>query len=131
MADYRIFWAKARENLAAAECEFGQGRHNACANRAYYAMFHAAVAALLAFGVQPPGARLDHGWVQAAFNERLIKRRKVYPASLAPELLKVMAVRDTADYRDEMISRKVANRVLRRARNFVETISEKLEEGQR
>jgi len=123
--DHRVFVDKAEENLAAAECEYSHGRYNACANRAYYAMFHIAIAALLTFDVSPPGPRLDHGWVQATFNERLIKRKKVYSARLAPDLLTVMAIRDTADYEDTMISRKVASRALRRSREFVEAVAAK------
>lgn len=125
--DYRIFAAKARENVAAAGDEFDAGRYNACANRAYYAMFHAALAALLAHDVKP-STRPGHDWVQANFNERLIKRRKVYPSRLAPQLLAAMDIRHTADYRDQMVSRKMAGRMLRMTQQFVETVLAGLEE---
>lgn len=37
---------KARESLAGAESEFSNERYNNCANRAYYAVFQAAIVAL-------------------------------------------------------------------------------------
>src|SRR5688500_17071878 len=40
------FLARAKESLAGAESEFGNERYNNVANRAYFACFHAAVAAL-------------------------------------------------------------------------------------
>ena len=120
--DYRSFASKAEENIAAAECEYHHGRYNASANRAYYAMFHAAIAALLYRGINPPGPRWEHSWVQAAFSEQLIKRRKVYPLKLASDLLAVMSVRDVADYKDAMVSQKRAYRALRRAKQFLETV---------
>jgi uncharacterized protein (UPF0332 family) len=45
------FLTKARENLQAAEQAFSEGLYNASANRAYYAAFQAAIAALAAENV--------------------------------------------------------------------------------
>ncbi|HDN80440.1 MAG: hypothetical protein DRI61_09530 [Chloroflexi bacterium] len=126
--DYRIFTRKAEENIAAAECEYNYGRYNASANRAYYAMFHIAVAALSYHQILPPRREWEHGWVQATFNERLIRRKKVYPAKLLPDLMVAMTIRETADYRETMVSKKVCRRLLRRAQDFVRIVKEKLEE---
>jgi len=120
--DYQVFASKAKENIAAAECEYNHGRYNASANRAYYAMFHTAIAALLYYNVLPPGSRWEHSWVQAAFNEQLIKRRKLYPSKLAPDLVAVMSTRDIADYKDAMVSQKRAYRALRKAKRFFNTV---------
>ena len=127
--DYRIFIVKAQENIAAAECEYNHGRYNASANRAYYAMFHIAVAALLYHSVVPPGLRWGHSWVQAAFNEQLIKRKKVYPSKLASSLIAVMSLREVADYKDAMVSQKRAYRALQKAKEFTANVLAKLEEG--
>ncbi len=43
---------KAAENLAVAEWCQTQGHFNACANRLYYAMFQAALAALIKYGIK-------------------------------------------------------------------------------
>lgn len=45
------FLAKARENLQAAEVLFENHLYNVSANRAYYATFHAAIAALADVGI--------------------------------------------------------------------------------
>ena len=69
------FLAKAKENLTAAQICFENGLYNACANRAYYAALHAAVAALAHRGIKRN--KIDHGQVQADFSGELIKRRKI------------------------------------------------------
>jgi uncharacterized protein (UPF0332 family) len=82
--EYLNYLVKARENLQIAEYSFEQKCFNVCASRAYYAMLQAALTALAEEGIRAPGARIDHGWVQASLNERLIKRKKVYPSRLGP-----------------------------------------------
>ena len=60
MAPAHDYLAKAHENLAGAESELMYGRSNSCARSAYYACFHAAIAALIQEGLaspEPPG-----GW---------------------------------------------------------------------
>ncbi len=52
------FLAKAEENLTAAQVCFENGLFNACANRAYYAALHAAVAALAHKGRESAGTKL-------------------------------------------------------------------------
>ncbi len=77
------FLAKAEENLTAAHICFENGLYNACANRAYYAALHAAVAALAHRGIRRD--KISHGQVQADFSGELIKRRKVYPGQPGTE----------------------------------------------
>jgi uncharacterized protein (UPF0332 family) len=59
--------AKADESLAGAISEYVNGRYNNCANRAYYACFQAAVAALAPAGVDRPhqAEQWGHDFVQA------------------------------------------------------------------
>ena len=75
-------------------------------------------------GVRPPDPRSGwgHGYVQAQFAEQLIRRRKQYPADFADVLVRLLALRRTADYRAEPVSEPQATRALRRARQFVATI---------
>ena len=54
--------AKARESLASAEADFAVGRYNSCARGAYYALFQAAIAALLLAG-EPLQERWTHKYV--------------------------------------------------------------------
>ena len=47
MSDAEDFLKKSQECLTGAENEFAGRRFNNCANRSYYACFHAALAALI------------------------------------------------------------------------------------
>jgi uncharacterized protein (UPF0332 family) len=76
------FLSKATESLAGAGAELAAGRYNNYANRCYYACFQAAIAALLHAGVRARSSTWGHGYVQSQFIERLIDRRKGYPATL-------------------------------------------------
>ncbi len=112
------FSAKARENLEAAELLFENQLYNASANRAYYAAFHGAIVALVRSGIQPE--RIDHDLIQAKFSGELIHRRKVYPRRFRSRLPELQAVRDNADYKVKLLSKKVAKRQLDKARDYVE-----------
>lgn len=122
-----IFRLKAFESLASAESEYVNGRFNTCANRCYYACFQATVAALARHGITPPGAtraQWGHAFVQAQFVTHLIDRRKLYPSSLRDTLSRTATLRRTADYTTDDVSQVQAERALRRARIFVQTIEE-------
>ena len=114
------FATKAKENLEAAGILYEKAMYNASANRAYYAALQAAVVALLRSGIRLQ--RIGHEKVQAQFNGKLIRRRKVYPGRLRSHLQDMQVVRDIADYRPSLVSRKMARRQLRRARDYVETV---------
>ena len=122
-----LYLDKAQESLAGAESEWANGRFNNCANRAYYACFQAAIAALLAADIRPPGGsdEWSHSFVPAQFNGQLINRRKLYPPELRDTLSRTYLVRQTADYDRKPVSRTEAERALRRARLFVEQIAAK------
>ena len=111
------FLAKAEENLTAAQICFENGLYNACANRAYYAALHAAVAALAHRGIRRN--KIDHGQVQADFSGELIKRRKIYPAKFRSYLYNMQLVRNKADYSADNISRKRAGRWLARIKELI------------
>jgi uncharacterized protein (UPF0332 family) len=113
----KIFLEKAKENLKMAQISFENECYNACANRAYYAAFQAAVAALSDKGYKK--GKFDHKWVQAEFNEKLIKRQKVYPGRLKSWLMKMQLVRNTADYEGKTVSKNTASLQLRRAQEIV------------
>lgn len=128
MLDFLNIWlTKAEENLQAAQSEFGNRRYNSCANRAYYAEFHAAVWALSQEGIRPPGrdAYWGHGFVQAQFAGQLINRRKLYPSSLRSALQDLYRVREQADYQTLMIDEIRAYRAVRKARDLVQAVQER------
>ena len=122
-----VFLRKARESLDGAESEATDGRFNNCANRCYYACYQAAVAALMQAGVRTPGTRgqWSHEYVPAQFAGLLIQRRKLYPSSLRDALARTRAMRQIADYEDKMIPREQAERLVRRAREFVDAVAQR------
>lgn len=108
---------KADENLHAAQLCFEQNLCNACTNRIYYAVLHAAIAALARKGIKYD--RIDHKCVQSDFSEKLIARQKVYPAKYKSYLPDMQMVRNIADYTDKKISRKQARLWLTRAEDMI------------
>ena len=113
---------KADESVSGAESEYANGRLNNCANRAYYACFQAAIAALLREGIRTARGHWAHAYVQSQFVLQLINRRHRYPSTLRSALSELLTLRQTADYDPDPISRAEANRGLRRSREFVETV---------
>jgi hypothetical protein len=83
-------------------------------------MFQGAQVALDHVGV----SRLtrSHPALQAALTAELIHRRKVLPAQLRDYLSSGLAMRHAADYGRTGISRKVAERIVRRATEFVTAV---------
>jgi uncharacterized protein (UPF0332 family) len=118
-----VFLRKARESLAGATSELANGRYNNAANRAYYACFQAAIAALESAGLHPPaGKGWSHAFVQAQFAGVLIGRRKAYPAALRDTLGRAQQLRNQADYERADVGLAQAARGLSRARAFVEAV---------
>ncbi|HOU14274.1 MAG TPA: HEPN domain-containing protein [Anaerolineae bacterium] len=113
---------KAKESLQAAELCYAQKLYNATANRAYYAMFQAGIAALYAAGIQPTGEQWSHAGLQAAFTLELTRRRKPYPHTLSVSLKDGLSLRNTADYKPTDISERLANQTLRWAREFLQQV---------
>ena len=120
-----IYRFKAEESLARAESEYANGRYDNCANRAYYACFQTAIAALVRAGIGPAGQaeQWGHEFVQAQFVGQLINRRKRYPSSLRETLLRGLRLRQTADYKIDRVTDIQASRGLARAREFVGAIT--------
>ena len=65
--EFTEFLEKSEENLEAAQICFEYGLYNASANRAYYAIFQAAVVALAEKGLKSKQDFIGHNWVQSAF----------------------------------------------------------------
>jgi uncharacterized protein (UPF0332 family) len=125
------FLDRARESLAGAESEFVNGRYNNSANRSYYAVFQAAIYALLAAGIRPLGAvdHWGHDYVQAQFVGQLINRRKRYPADLRNTLEQNYRLRESADYRRDPVSEVRAARAAQRAELFVTAVGRNIREA--
>jgi uncharacterized protein (UPF0332 family) len=57
----------------------------------------------------------------------LIHQRQIYPSRLKSYLITLQSIRNRADYKAEFVSKKVASRQLKKAKEFVETIVWELE----
>ncbi len=125
--DYTAFKHKARQNLTVAEWCYQQGHYDACCNRAYYAMYHAAIAVLAQEGVTPSQSQIDHGWVQGQFVTYFCNRQKIFPR-LKNYLLDAQTRRNQADYRPEKLNQRKASQQLRWANEFVHALLRKIEQ---
>jgi len=116
-----IYLQKAQASLAGAESEAANARYDNCANRAYYACFQAAVAALLRAGIRSPNPQghWSHPFVHGQFVGQLVNRRKLYSSAMRDTLQHTYQLRQAADYTDDLVSQTQALRTLRRAREFV------------
>jgi uncharacterized protein (UPF0332 family) len=72
--------ARAQDDLATARDDLAHSHLRGAVNRAYYAIFHSASAALLWLDVE----RVRHSGTQSAFGEYLVK-----PGHIEPELGKI------------------------------------------
>lgn len=114
------FLEKALGNLEAARLCLASNFLEASVNRAYFAAYQAAVAALLKSGES--SGTFGHKWVQAKFNEKLIKRKKWFPRRFAPYLIEMQGLRNAADYGHGTIGQRKAAEQLRRSDEIVTEI---------
>ena len=124
----RIYLQKSLATLAGAELELAHALHNNAVNRAYYAAYQAAVAALVAEGVEPEMERFwSHDLVQLQFPSLLIDSRKRYPRKLRLTLKVLFDERLKADYEPELANAATATEAVSRARTFVEHVVTRLD----
>lgn len=114
--------AKALQAGASASLLLEAGDLDGACNRAYYAMFDAARAALLASGapVEPEIAR-THGGLIAAFSLHLVKSGRV-PVELGRSLNKVAELRLVGDYKGDPLAKDDAVWAVSQARLFVQAM---------
>jgi uncharacterized protein (UPF0332 family) len=113
---------RAERALKSAELLLVSGDLNGACNRAYYAMFDAARAALAT--VQPPPASeaiKTHSGLISAFSLQLVKSGRI-PVELGKSLSKVSDMRLIADYSDEEVSSDRAGWAIEQAKAFVKAM---------
>jgi uncharacterized protein (UPF0332 family) len=116
--------AKATRAAESAALLLNAGDLDGASNRAYYAMFDAARAALLAAGVQMDGeAPRTHGGVISAFSLHLVKPGRV-SLELGRALNRAEEIRLVADYKGESVDRKHAAWAVAQATAFVQAMLE-------
>jgi uncharacterized protein (UPF0332 family) len=114
--------ARARRSATSATLLFDAGDLNGACNRAYYAMFDAARAALL---VCEAPVKLEviktHSGLISAFTLHLIKSGRI-PAQHGKALNQVDQIRLIADYSDEEVDREAAASAIEQANRFIEAV---------
>lgn len=109
--------------------ELDHRHYNNTANRAYYAAFQAAVAAMLEAGIAPHRERdgkIVHKHVHSAFAGVLIGGRKLYDATLRTILSESIGIRVRADYEATAVSERQARRVFQDAQKLTEAVEQRL-----
>ena len=110
--------AKAAQAAESARALLERGDADGACNRAYYAMFDAARAALLAVGHD---VGKTHRGVLNAFNDRLVKDGPM-PKEAGRLLKHAEAFRYVADYSDNAVDLTDASELVRQAETFVATV---------
>jgi uncharacterized protein (UPF0332 family) len=108
---------RVQASLQAAELCLAEGLWDSAVSCAYYALFQAAICALERRGLRR--REWTHKGVHSDFVQRFVRRRKLVPASFAGALPSVMQLRHIADYQQPGVSRRQAERAVRRAREVV------------
>lgn len=113
---------KAERALASARVLLDLGDVDGACNRAYYAMFDAARAALLAANAPTaPEVAKTHGGLIAAFSLHLVKSGRV-PVEFGKALNRVADIRLVADYTGDEVDGEAASWAVDQAERFVAEI---------
>lgn len=117
---------KASKAAASARLLLDSGDADGACNRAYYAMFDAARAALIwsVAAVEPTVAK-THGGLIAAFSLHLVKTGRL-PVELGKALNRAAEIRLVADYSGEEVTAEKAQWLIENSTVFIETVRQKL-----
>ena len=127
--EWENYWIKGKENLEIAELAYAHKKYNACASRAYYAVFLAGVAALIKLtSFRPRDNEWQHGQVQAELNRQLIMRKKMLPSECGRIPMDLIELRHLADYKPQSVTAREAGRAHNRAKMFLSSIEKALGE---
>lgn len=129
MAEYNDYFTKAANSLLGAESELAHSRYDNSVNRAYYASFQAAIAALIAADVlvqAEGGGIISHRAVHRQFAGILVQHRRLYPSRSRNVLQDLLRGRIVADYHSNFVSSTRATRVLHQSQIFVSEIQTRL-----
>jgi uncharacterized protein (UPF0332 family) len=112
---------KGERALVSAKVNLLEGDMDGAVNRAYYAMFNIARAALLSAGIPESELPRSHNGLIGAFGEESVKVRKLDP-DLGRALSKTESLRLRADYMGVSVDQPTAEGAVARAEAFVRTV---------
>jgi uncharacterized protein (UPF0332 family) len=111
--------SKARRALSSANTLLQDGDNDGACNRAYYAMFDAARAALIASQAPvPPEIAKTHSGLISAFSLHLVKPGR-FPVALGKSFNKVEDLRLVTDYKGDPIDTEEAEWAVQQSQLFV------------
>ena len=114
---------KAERALTSARVLLQNGDNDGACNRAYYAMFDAARAALIAsHAAVPPEIAKTHSGLISAFSLHLVKSGR-FPVALGKSFNKVEDLRLVADYKGDPLDTQDAEWAVKQSELFVAQIS--------
>ena len=118
--------AKAERAVASAKLLLDAGDIDGACNRAYYAMFDAARAALLWSGVSiNPATTKTHSGLISSFSLHIIKTGRL-PISLGKALNRAAEIRLIADYTGDEVSADKAQWVIEQATALLDAVRREL-----
>ena len=126
--EWQAYLEKAQSNMRVAEIAYRAGEYDSAVSRAYYAVLHAEIAALIKLTDFRP-RQWGHDRVPAEFNRRLIHRQRAFPTGLRFVHSDLLGRRHIADYEAERIGQVVAERCVRKAQEMVAVIVRTLTEA--
>lgn len=113
---------KAVRACASARVLFELGDVDGACNRAYYAMFDSARAALLVSSAPvPPDIGRTHGGLISAFSQHLVKNGPI-PKEVGRLLKRAEEIRLVADYKGDSVELVDAREMVEQAERFVEAM---------
>lgn len=111
--------AKAERACTSAQVLLDAGDIDGACNRAYYAMFNAARAALIASGVPvAPATRKTHGSLISVFGRHLVKSGLV-SKEMGRLLNRAQEIRQVADYKGDSVEASDAQLIVEQAASFI------------
>ena len=123
--EWQAYLEKAESNLRVAEMALRAGEYDPAVSRAYYAILHAEIAALIKLTDFHP-RQWGHDRVQAEFNRRLVHAQKIFPTGLRFIHSDLLGRRHIADYEEERLGKVVTERCVRKAQDMVSAIARTL-----
>ena len=122
MVSYADLLARARRDLETARIVFVAGDPNGAANRAYYAMYHAACASLMSAGFPRLALAKTHRGAISAFAEHIVQPGHV-PAMASKMIAEAAKDRIVADYIGDGVSNETAEKLVANAAMFVDHVT--------
>lgn len=121
------YMTKASRAIASAKLLLKDGDTEGTCNRAYYAMFDAAHAALIWSGSKVnPAKTKTHSGLIAAFGEQLVKK-ELLPVQLGKALNQVERIRLLADYTGDEVTKDKSKWAVDQAIAFVDHVQQAFE----